>query len=283
MSDTDLQSAAPEASAESVEARAKSMGWTPLERFRGDPQRWVDAETFVARGEQMLPLLRAHNHKLEQKVSELEAQSKQMAALFAGAQETMVEITEQARKDQAEALDRQRAELTAELATAREEGNVAREVEVQDQLQELRERKAEAKARPEPRRQQAPAVDAEFAAWRAENPWYGTDAERTMDADYVGRKLALNQPLLKGRAFYDRVVQIMDEQATDTRAKVGPGRATNTGGGGGGGEAARTYNDLSADARAVCDRQAARFVGDGKMFKTVAEWRTYYCKQLGEE
>ena len=282
MSDLDMQEGAhADGGGRDIETRAKEMGWTPLERFRGDPSRWVDAQTFVERGETMLPLIRADKKRLETEVSQARAEIRQLSAVVAGQHEAMVEFTEQARKEQVEALDRQRAELTAALATAREEGDVAREVQVQDELAELREQRAEAKKAPPQQRQATPPVDAEFNAWRAENPWYGTDAERTMDADYIGRKLALQQPLLKGRPFYDRVAQILAEQEGTQPARVGTSRPA--GGTGSGGAGPRGYNDLSADARAVCDRQASKFVGDGKMFKTVAEWRTYYCKQIGDE
>ena len=33
-----------------VEERAHRMGWRPLNEFRGDPAKWVDAAAFVARG-----------------------------------------------------------------------------------------------------------------------------------------------------------------------------------------------------------------------------------------
>jgi len=60
-------------SEETAETKAKAMGWSPKDEFRGDPDRWVDAETYVRRGEEFIPFLRANNKKLEE---ELGAQAK---------------------------------------------------------------------------------------------------------------------------------------------------------------------------------------------------------------
>ena len=38
-----------------AETAAREMGWRPKEEFRGEAEKWVDAETFVSRGEHFLP------------------------------------------------------------------------------------------------------------------------------------------------------------------------------------------------------------------------------------
>ena len=40
-----------------VEQEARTLGWVPQEDFRGDKSRWVDAETFVQRGHEIMDLL----------------------------------------------------------------------------------------------------------------------------------------------------------------------------------------------------------------------------------
>ena len=42
-----------------VEARARDMGWSPRDSWRGKAEDWIDAETFVKRGTEILPILRA--------------------------------------------------------------------------------------------------------------------------------------------------------------------------------------------------------------------------------
>lgn len=57
-----------------IEARARDLGWVPKEEFRGDPTVWRDADEFVRRGEEVLPIVRSNLQKSEQKVRQLEQQ-----------------------------------------------------------------------------------------------------------------------------------------------------------------------------------------------------------------
>ena len=43
--------------------KVQQLGWAPKESFRGDPQLWMDAKTYVNRGEQIMPILRKNNQK----------------------------------------------------------------------------------------------------------------------------------------------------------------------------------------------------------------------------
>ena len=43
MSDSELQSTAPE----EVQAKAREIGWRPPTKFKGDPQKWVDADEYL--------------------------------------------------------------------------------------------------------------------------------------------------------------------------------------------------------------------------------------------
>jgi hypothetical protein len=82
--------AAPEAALSSQEqgdtrdweAEAAAFGWVPKDQFKGDPERWRPAEEFVRRGEEILPIVRKQNEKLNAKVSELEETNKRMSAMF---------------------------------------------------------------------------------------------------------------------------------------------------------------------------------------------------------
>src|SRR5687768_16654653 len=56
-----------------VEDKARRMGWRPRAEYGGDPTRWVDAETFVRRGDEILPFVQANNRKLEQALGKANA------------------------------------------------------------------------------------------------------------------------------------------------------------------------------------------------------------------
>ncbi|CAB4183418.1 hypothetical protein UFOVP1078_64, partial [uncultured Caudovirales phage] len=48
----------------SVIQEAVSQGWVSKDKYRGDEKDWVDAETFVKRGREILPILRKNNENL---------------------------------------------------------------------------------------------------------------------------------------------------------------------------------------------------------------------------
>ena len=41
-----------------IVAEAKELGWVPQDEFRGAQDKWIDAPTFLARGRDVMPLLR---------------------------------------------------------------------------------------------------------------------------------------------------------------------------------------------------------------------------------
>ena len=51
---------------------AKSMGWVPEEEYRGRKENWVDAETFVDKGMNDLPILRERVKAQARKIGEME-------------------------------------------------------------------------------------------------------------------------------------------------------------------------------------------------------------------
>jgi hypothetical protein len=48
------------------ESEARQQGWMPQEEFKGDPDRWTDAETFVRRADEVLPILKKRDRILKQ-------------------------------------------------------------------------------------------------------------------------------------------------------------------------------------------------------------------------
>ena len=56
---------------EEIEQKAKAMGWSPQEEFRGDPDKWIDAAKFVARGENIMPILKENLDRALEKLEKL--------------------------------------------------------------------------------------------------------------------------------------------------------------------------------------------------------------------
>ncbi len=58
---------------EPIEQEAHNLGWVPLDQWRGDPEKWTDADTFVKRGKEIMPILRKNNEALQGTVGQLQA------------------------------------------------------------------------------------------------------------------------------------------------------------------------------------------------------------------
>lgn len=220
------------------EDKARRMGWVPREEFRGDPAKWVPAEEFNRRGEEQIPLLRASLRRMEQ---ELAAQ-KESARKFA----------EFHQKVEQDAHNRALATLRQEKINARQEFDVAREMEIDDQIAELKQKGLPKTEEPQPQLQQ---LDPEYVAWMQENAWaqereayaIGTaiaEDLRSRGDKSTGREF-LNKIKKAVAAKYPQLVPGMENPNRDQPSAVGQGAALPKKG-------KKTFNDLPADAKAAC-------------------------------
>ena len=286
-----------------VEQRARNLGWVPQEEWQGPADKWKPASEFLARGEEIMPILKANNRRLSQQVSAQSSEVAQLRQQLAAQNEILSALKETNDEIARERKESQVRSLTEQIATAREANDVALESRLQARLtnltRELEEDEEEDttgkgnKGR-QPTRQNVPDPNAYLQSqwwqdWAEENPWYGEDPDKTQLADFVSQRLRAdpkNQGL-KEKAFMDKVTAEVGRLTgakigTSSRAKVeGGGGSRNPGGGGDG----KSYADLPASAKAACDRQAKRLVGDKPgMFKTEKEYRAFYAKKyFGDE
>lgn len=260
----------------SVEAKASALGWVPQEQFRGDPERWVDAETFVRRGEEVLPIIKKNNEHLQEQVArlkaELDASKESVSALKAFYDESL--------KTQVEAA---KVKLLAEIREAREAGDVDREESLREDLTDLRAKEREVKA-PAPTATAAPALDPVFVAWKNEpqNAWFEKDKRRTSLALGIAQELRENPENngLVGRAFFDKVAAEVEKVFGAPASSVSKVEGSRNTGDSGGTPAPRGkgYASLPAEAKAACDRQGAKLVGKGRAFETNEAWRAEYAR-----
>lgn len=276
----------PDQTAPDTETRARSMGWTDKDSFRGDPEKWVDAETFVKRGEEFMPILRSNNKVLERRLQEQAAEMRKLQEQIAAGQESIQALTDFHAEATARAVAKAKTDLLAELKVAKRDGDVDREVEIGEALDEVRQQEADIKAAKATKAAKPPApapgqpqADPAFAGWMSDNPWFGVDTRKTNRAMGIAQELRGDEAYdtLQGREFYDKVVEVMEQRA-GTRAPApskvnGGGRPSTTSGSSGTG-----YDSLPAEAKAVCDRQASKLVGEGRAFKDQAAWRAHYAK-----
>lgn len=218
------------------EAEARAHGWTPKEEFRGDPNKWVDSETFIRRADEVMPFLKKQNAALKREMDDLKRDIKRASAHFEKAEER--------------GYQRAMAELDAKLAEAVQTGD---EVGAKAAVRQMRDLEREASS---DKGETTPAVDEaqkrqELADWIDRTGWYGADEQKTKYADLQADLMGPAQNYPGGQAKW-----LTDLEAKVERkfAAAKPGVANPGGGRPGAKAGTRSYNDLPAAAKAMCDK-----------------------------
>lgn len=258
-----------------VESRAKAMGWVPKEQFRGPPENWRDADEFVRRGEEEVPILRERLRNTTRKLETIEQD-------FA----TRIDMLTRANNM---ALQRQREQLEATYDAAMRNATANGDVERFDQLnrdkrevlhqhdQRVREVIAGDQRQPQQQaRQQAQPV--EVTDWINRNAWFNSDPELQAAAAGYSRKLELERPhlsLSENLAATERYIKqerYQDRFGGQVRgAQVESGSRVSSSNG-----SRRGASSLPPEARAA----ATRFVQQG-LYKNVDEYAKAYYEQEG--
>lgn len=283
-----------------TESRARAMGWVSKDEFRGPPENWRDADEFVRRGEEELPIVRERNRDLTRKLADLEAKLNQR-------DQTYTQQVQRLERMSQLALERQYDQLRSSYETAMREAVQMGDVQRYDQLRQdyghqvnafqnqLRQDvgqpqqpQFDQQRQQRPNQPFPPPVQAQgeippqdrstIDQWAARNPWFTTNDElhAAMQLEYV--KVKRNNPNMALGDALSTAEKNLKGQYADM---FGMGRPT---GGqtveGGSGRVpvsftrTRGARDLPADARA----QGQRFVKDG-LFKSLDEYATRYFEQ----
>jgi gas vesicle protein len=248
-----------------VVREAESQGWVPKEKFvsRGHSEaEWVDADVFVKRGREILPILRKNNENL---MKDLNATKEQLKELR--------EAAEDFKKFQKESYQRKVEEYEARITQLKESRAQAitdgdgQKVNALDEAidtvkDEAKQAKQAVKAAETPVKDtELPAskVEPELQVWLDKNPWFGTDKRLTGMANGVGESLRFEFPNLKGKEFLDKLDEVLEEEfpgrfkgepkkKAESKVESGSGRQSRAS------SSAHVYENLPADARAACDR-----------------------------
>lgn len=248
------------AGGEDFEASARQQGWVPQEKYRGDDREWVDAETFVRRGREINPILRANNTKLQKQLSDLQSKNKELI-------EAVNEFREYHAGVDKRAYERAVAQIESERRQAVKDGDVDRQFELEDELREVqaKEPKGEVKKIPV---EQPEEFHPDFQSWMESNPWFGPDRLKTKLAMGLGEELReeLGNTVLNASFLKELEVRLSEEFPKQFGKQFGnPNRnspAMTSGTGRGGSTPTRgkySVNDLPADARVIM----AKFVKQG--------------------
>lgn len=250
----------------SYEAEAEAQGWVPKESFRGSENDWVDAETFVRRGREILPIVRKHNERL---VKEL-AEAKRGAEEVREAAKEFREFQKTQFAKKTKELEQQLEQLKQAKREAITQGDGDRAIAIDDAMDDLKEQRVEAKEelkRAEEKAKEPPPVteDPLLNEWISKNDWFGSDEDMTDIANALGTSLRRKTPSLQGKDFLDKLDEKLVEKFPD---RFGKKKSTPNPMEGSQRESARpvsggkkSYNSLPEDAKKACDR----FVKQGLM------------------
>lgn len=248
------QSGAQDNAPTDYEARARAMGWRPADEFKGEPDKHIDAETFVKRGDEFMPILKAQNRKLLDRLDKAEKAAKQAAEFFS--------------KAETRAYERALAEIRAEQEAAVESGDVAAHRAAAKKLDSLEK----------PTVQESAAIDQEAAAealadWGRENKWYASNAILRSYAD-AQAEILLKSGLTPGPDHLAKVtekVRAKFPEEFEVEAKPKPRSPVDGGNRVPPARGGKSFADLPADAKAQC----ARFVKMG-VIKSEADYVKSY-------
>lgn len=176
-----------------IEAEARRGGWRPLDEYRGDPSKWVDAKTFVENGQRILPVVRRERDELRDTVSRMAANQSQLSEELAAARADMQKLLASHRTAEARGRAQALAELRNEQRQAVVEADTARFDAASEQINRLESEEIvdEPALAPVTRPAPRPAVQLDPAVQEFvdSNPWYSQD--RTLNTAMVAEHQAI--------------------------------------------------------------------------------------------
>ena len=244
-----------------ITERARAIGWRPKDDWKGDPSKWVTAEEYVAKGDQLLPVMKKDREKLFGEVASLKQDLRDLMQYH---KEDRTRIYARLKKEHEQEL----ADLKRKQRQAVEDGDTSTFDEIEQRMAQLERDRPELQpiGQTPPAGTGAPQADpAIFDGWKQENPWYQTGPdgqtplnEMTRVAQTLSFRVQAENPGLSGyeREFLDKVSVRMKEAYPDKFEN--PRRNDPLGVEGsdmrGRRPSKKTFADLPPDAQEVCRR-----------------------------
>jgi hypothetical protein len=155
-----------------IELQALDQGWRPKDEYKGDPQKWVNADIFVARA----PLFE-HMDVQKREIRDLRRALKEVAALQA--------------VDRKESYDHAARQLREAKKTALENSDYDAVMAIDERIDLVKDAQRQSAEKAKNLIvEEAQELHPEFAAWVSRNTWYTSDPAMAAYADAKGRQLA---------------------------------------------------------------------------------------------
>lgn len=240
--------------------KAKRMGWIAPEDFKGDNGKFVPADEFVKRAEDLMPIMKSQLRKYDEKVQRYESEITGLKSSLESQKKTTEKLVKMSKTVSERAYEQAKKDLQAKQAQAVADGDVEKWQKLEDEKDRLE--------RPEPIEveKEAPQQNPVFDNWHSQNDWYLKDSDMTIWANGYAQIVQNENPNMP----YDQVLRTVEAKAKDVFSHKfeNPNRqkASDV-------ESApdtnnmtpnkKTYNNLPADAKSACDN----IVSQGLMTK----------------
>lgn len=249
-------------SSDAEKEAAGKQGWTDKDVYKGDPEAWKPAKQFIEDGEKIAGLQVKKAKALEEGMTNMASQLKEVAATNAELKETMRLLAEH-NKQSIKKVKTDAALKIAELTKKKHEAIEARDVEgvkdaeaeiemVKDTIPEQVEKVEKAEKTPV-------GGDPVLAKWVEDNPWYYGSPKVKMYTDtcaeIMAHKIGDKRPFTREEldTLTEQVKEEYPEEFGNPKGKRAP--AVNNGG-----PPAvipknkRVYENLPPEAKKNCDR-----------------------------
>jgi hypothetical protein len=232
------------------EREASVFGWVPKEEYKGDPEQWRDADSFLQRGKEINGFLRKDLDKLKGEISRRDSE-------LAEIRSTVQEFAKYHQETEARTYARVLEELKQEKKSAIEVGDGERVIAIEDKIEEVKA----AKQTPVVQPQQATDKNEQqrvFQEWIVDNPWYEKDKQLQISANGLIDEVRNENPNLFGRSFLDKVKEKTQEyfpekfknpsrdKPSAVEGATGSNAVSNKG--------KKTFADLPPEAQAACQK-----------------------------
>lgn len=184
---------------------ATRKGWVPKDQYSGDPSKFVDARTFLDRGERF-------NSNLQREVAALKAKIDS----FEGTKTAFKKFHEETIAAKDAQLKEAISSLRIQRSQAIREGEDETAIQLEDRIELLNDERKSVKAiapTQAPERQPGPnTADPVFLEWVEDgNQWFSEDKALADFAVTLGEGLIANGETRRGRKFLDLVREQMEE------------------------------------------------------------------------
>lgn len=208
----------PDLEARDYDAEARLMGWHPKEEFRGNPDDWVDARTFITRGEQQLPILRENNRKLQGRVRRTDDDNAELRRQISEMGDSLSTMRTMLERGQEVGYQRAKAEFEAQMREAVRNGDEAKFDHIKGEMEKLDDQHDAITAPVEPKTPPAAAKPKlpgtpEFQAWFEENKtWLLADPVLQGAANTASKALDESDDPLSQTEYWEEVTRMVQEK-----------------------------------------------------------------------